>query len=99
MSDILKKFYGSAEGPLGFPMTDRQAFALESVLNALPKTEEIQYRRLAINSAMTEIAPSERDDVSWINTEDPDRCREIVIAKGMNDSQFALNPIVTLNHA
>jgi phage head maturation protease len=37
-------------------------------------------------------------DVSWISTEAPDRYNEVVIAKGMNDSQFALNPIVTLNH-
>ena len=37
--------------------------------------------------------------MSWITTEDPDRSSEVVIAKGMNDSQFQLNPIVTLQHA
>ena len=41
---------------------------------------------------------NQRADVSWITDESPDRWREVVIARGMNDSQFALNPIVTLNH-
>jgi hypothetical protein len=36
--------------------------------------------------------------VSWISTEDPDRAGDVVVARGMNDSQFRLNPIVTLNH-
>jgi hypothetical protein len=36
--------------------------------------------------------------VSWISTETPDRYDHLVFAKGMNNSQFALNPIVTLNH-
>jgi hypothetical protein len=42
--------------------------------------------------------PGERSDVSWISTETPDRYDHVVFAKGMNDSQFALNPIVTFNH-
>lgn len=36
--------------------------------------------------------------MSWISTETPGRYDHVVFAKGMNDSQFALNPIVTLNH-
>ena len=36
--------------------------------------------------------------MSWISTETPDRYDHVVFAKGMNDSQFTLNPIVTLNH-
>jgi hypothetical protein len=43
--------------------------------------------------------PGERSDVSWISTESVDRAGEVVIAKGMNDSQFAQNPLVTLGHA
>jgi len=49
--------------------------------------------------AATEINPGERSDVSWISTESPDRTREVVVAKGMNDAQFQGNPIVTLGHA
>ena len=37
--------------------------------------------------------------MSWISTESPDRCKEVVIARGMNDSQFGANPLVTLQHA
>jgi hypothetical protein len=36
--------------------------------------------------------------VSWISAEAPDRQKEVAIAKGMNDSQFAGNPLVTLQH-
>jgi hypothetical protein len=36
--------------------------------------------------------------VSWISTEETDRDKEIVTARGMNDSQFRMNPIVTLQH-
>ena len=47
----------------------------------------------------TEVNAGERSDVSWISTETPDRVNEVVIAKGMNDSQFTANPLVTLQHA
>jgi hypothetical protein len=45
-----------------------------------------------------EVKAEERSDVSWISTETPDRYDEVMYAKGMNDAQYALNPIVTLNH-
>jgi hypothetical protein len=44
------------------------------------------------------VSSGERSDVSWISVETPDRQKEVVIAKGMNDSQFAVNPLVTLEH-
>jgi hypothetical protein len=93
------KFYGTAEGPLGFPMMDRQAFALEEILKALPKDTAHAYRKAQLAQGPSEVLPGERTDVSWITTEDPDRQNEVVIARGMNDSQFKLNPIVTLQHA
>jgi hypothetical protein len=97
--DYLKQCYGSCEGPLGFPMQDRQATVVDTLLKSLPKGKEFEYRRLSGEKlAATETSPGERSDVSWITTESPDRQNEVVIAKGMNDSQFALNPIVTLNH-
>ena len=43
--------------------------------------------------------PGERSDVSWISTESVDRCGEVVLSRGMNDSQFQGNPLVTLGHA
>ena len=36
--------YGNTEGPLGFPMIDKQARALELLLKTLPKTDEYKYR-------------------------------------------------------
>jgi hypothetical protein len=79
-------------------MLDRQAFALEAILKALPKDEAFTYRKTLLAEKASEVLPGERSDVSWISTEDPDRTREVVIARGMNDSQFRLNPIVTLQH-
>ena len=113
----LKQHYGSAEGPLGFPMTDKQAFALEAIIKSLPEDNAYAYRKVIVGEAgspaqganaprsgvrfkaVTEVSSGERSDVSWISTEDPDRVGDVVCAKGMNDGQFRLNPIVTLNHS
>jgi hypothetical protein len=113
----LKQHYGSADGPLGFPMTDKQAFALEAIIKSLPKDSAYSYRKVIVGEtgllaqgahaprsgvglkAVTEISSGEHSDVSWISTEDPDRVGDVVCAKGMNDGQFRLNPIVTLNHS
>jgi hypothetical protein len=93
------KYYDTTEGPLGFPVTDRQAIALDTILKALPKDDAFRYRKATIARGPSEVLPGERTDVSWISTEDPDRTKEVVIARGMNDSQFKLNPIVTMQHA
>lgn len=99
MPDFLTTHYGTAEGPLGFPMLDRAAQTLDGLLKSLPRTPEYEYRHLVTTKAPTEINPGERSDVSWISSESPDRTREVVLAKGMNDAQFTANPIVTLGHA
>ena len=99
MPDILTTHYGTIEGPLGFPMPDRAAQSLDEFMKSLPRTPEYEYRHLVTTKAPTEINPGERSDVSWISSESPDRTREVVIAKGMDDAQFSSNPIVTLGHA
>ena len=91
--------YGKAEGPLGFPMTDRAARAVETILRDLPSSSEYAYRKAVLPRAATELNPGERSDVSWITTQAVDRFHEVVLSGGMDDSQFAQNPIVTLNHA
>ncbi len=93
------KAYGNTIGPLGFPMLDRQARALDLLLRTLPHSQEYQYRKSIITKAPTELNPGERSDVSWISTESVDRMGEVVLARGMNDSQFQGNPLVTLHHA
>ncbi len=87
--------YGPTEGPLGFPMLDRQARQLDTLLKALRKSKEHAYRKAVTAKAPTELNRGERSDVSWITTESVDRTQEVV-ARGMNDSQFAANPLVTL---
>jgi len=91
--------YGPVEGPLGFPMADKAARALDELLKTLPKTREYEYRKSLVSRPPTELNPGERSDVSWISTESVDRQGEVVIAKGMNDVQFQANPLVTLGHA
>jgi hypothetical protein len=91
------KTYGS-EGPLGFPLSSKQAKNLETLLKALPRTKEFEYRKTILLKSPSEVKAEERSDVSWISTETPDRYEHVMFAKGMNDSQYAMNPIVTLNH-
>jgi hypothetical protein len=99
MTNFLKSYYGPTEGPLGFPMLDPQARALEALLRTMPRDDAHRYRKAVVEKVPTELSPGERSDVSWISTEAPDRLGDVVLARGMNDSQFRQNPIVTLNHA
>jgi hypothetical protein len=89
----------SVEGPLSFPMPDRQARALDHLLKSLPSTDDYAYRKAVLEAPPTELNTGERSDVSWISTESLDRCKEVVLSKGMNDSQFAANPLVTMGHS
>jgi hypothetical protein len=88
----------TTEGPLGFPLTDRQAVALDAILKALPKDDAFRYRKTVLARGASEVLAGERSDVSWISTEDPDRMQDVVMARGMNDGQFKQNPIVTMQH-
>jgi hypothetical protein len=80
-------------------MPDQAAFALDATLRKLPKAPEFAYRKFVNDRVPTELLAGERADVSWITSEEPDRAGEVVLARGMDDRQFNLNPIVTLNHA
>src|SRR5262245_27601846 len=89
------KDYGDTEGPLGLPCSDSQAKALEEILKPL---DNPTLERVEVCAATTELMDGERADVSWISTEDIDRARDIVIARGIRDDFYQLNPVVTLNH-
>ncbi|HVS34579.1 MAG TPA: hypothetical protein VMS17_03290 [Gemmataceae bacterium] len=86
------------EGPLGFPMPDKSARAVDALLRTLPKTKDYEYRKTLVSRPPTELNPGERSDVSWISTESVDRMGEVVTAGGMDDGQFRQNPLVTLGH-
>ena len=86
------------EGPLGFPMPDRAAQALDAILRRLPANDDHSYRHALVTRSPTELNPGERSDVSWISTESVDRVGDVVVARGMDDTQFRLNPLVTLGH-
>ena len=90
------KEYGDTEGPLGFPMKDADAKALDAILQANPDAEHV---RLVVQKATTEFSEGERADVAWIQTEAVDHDQEIVLASGFRDDAFKGNPIVTLNHS
>ena len=87
--------YGPTEGPLGFPMLDEQAQALDRVLARHPRAE---YTRLTVKAAVTDLHGDDRTDISWITTEAIDHHHEVVLASGMDDSHYRSNPIVTLDH-
>ncbi len=99
MSHFMKAHFDT-EGPFGLPMSDAQAKALEERLKSLPKDDDAYtLRRCSFERGVSELQPGERADVSWITEESPDRLGDIVLASGMDDSHYQLNPIVTLNHA
>jgi len=91
----MNKAWYETEGPIGVPMTDRQAQALDSVLKDHP---EAQYQRSRVEKAASEFSAPERSDVSWITTEALDRDKEIILASGWSDVHYAMNPIVTMGH-
>ncbi len=93
------KSHFDTEGPFGVPMKDTQAKVLEERLRALPREDAFTLRRHSFERGVSELQPGERADVSWITEETPDRLGDVVLASGMDDSHFQLNPIVTLNHA
>ena len=94
----LHPFRAWPQGPLGFPMPDAACRALDAVLRSLPSSADHAYRHAVVIRGPTELNPGERSDVSWISTESVDRTGEVVLARGMDDGQFRLNPLVTLNH-
>ena len=66
MSALLKSY--GPEGPLGFPLSEKQARNLDTLLKALHKSKEFEYRKTVFLKAPTELNPGERSDVSWIST-------------------------------
>jgi len=89
--------YGTTFGPIGLPMTDTQAFALESLIASNPGCDP-EPKRMTTADAQQLLADGDRSDISWISTEAMDRQKEVVLASGLDDSHYKMNPVVTLNH-
>lgn len=86
------------EGPLGFPMPDALAKALEALLKTLPKDKAYSYRKAQAVPSLLELLEGERADVSTISTDSLDRDNEVVLPKGVGLTYFQKNPIVTFAH-
>ena len=102
MSPDFRPEYGTTLGPVGVPMTDQQAWAVESLLKAAPaeaRADTQPVHKAALGPALMELSAGERADVSYITTEGVDRDREVVLTSDVNDDAFGMNPMVTLNHS
>jgi hypothetical protein len=97
MREFLKQ-YGHTLGPIGVPMTDGQAFALDTILKDFSQ-EDRELRRLQQKQSLESVDDGERADISWITQEVVDKSGDVVLIDGMDDTHFRLNPLVTINHA
>ncbi|WP_020469305.1 hypothetical protein [Zavarzinella formosa] len=86
----------TTEGPLGFPMSDKAARALDGIMKGLSK--DCVYRKAATIAEDVQLIPGERADISLVSVESLDRQNEVVIAKGIQLDFFRENPVVTLAH-
>jgi hypothetical protein len=96
MPNFNKLFKGYVEGPLGFPMKEDKARAVETIIKDAPKGKEFEYRRVAKAATNFELKAGERADVSTITTDAVDRAREVVIPKGLDLTNY--NGVVTWCH-
>ncbi len=87
---MAKQYKSIVEGPMGFKMPEEIARAVEDMRKKLPTGDEFNYRRVAKSAEiqLAELPAGERSDVSYITTEDVDRTDEVVMARGMDDSQY-----------
>lgn len=93
------KTYYDTEGPYGLPMRDQQARQLEALIKQLPREKLFEPQKAFIEKAPSQLLWGERADISWISEESIDRQGDVILAAGMDDSHFQLNPLVTMNHA
>lgn len=90
-------YKGLVEGPLGFPMVEAAARALDEAVKAAPAGTEYVKKSVGLVSE-SEFVEGERADVSIVTSEAVDRDKEVVLASGLDLTQFRANPVVTANH-
>ena len=93
------KMKDTTEGPLGIPMRDEQARAVEALIKDLPaECQEMGLQRMTIVGKKIEVDVDARTDVSMITSNAVDRDNEVVLAAGADWKQFKRNPVVTFAH-
>ncbi len=85
-------------GPLGFPMREAAARAVEALMKDRPAGREWEYRRVFAAGVAAEMAPAERCEVSVVSSAAVDRDGEVVLPEGVDLATFRQNPVVTFAH-
>ncbi len=80
------------------PLPDQRTQDLLASRYGLHRPEWIRRAMAPLHGSLPEAGSPSRVDLSWISTEIVDHQGDVLLATGMDESVFALNPIVTLNH-
>jgi hypothetical protein len=89
--------FGLVEGPWGARVPEAVARALDKQRRELPAEFRDSLQRFTCKG--TAMALGDRQEDSWISTDTIDRQGDVVLPLGMDDRAFALNPVVTWQHA
>lgn len=99
MAAILKKQFGDATGPLGFPMRSEDARELETLMESRSaEVKNLGIQRAVCMTKASSFDDGEHADVSFVTTDSLDRDKEVVLQSGIDWKQFRKNPIVTFAH-
>lgn len=85
-------------GPLGFPMLEETARALDDILEKHSSESTLSYKHSVKGDAFEHFIEKERADVSVITDSSVDKTNEVVDAKGVKFDLFNKSPVVTLGH-
>jgi len=85
------------EGPLGFPMLDSVAKAVDVFMKENTLAKERGLCKL-VSADQKELIDGERADVSVVAAEVVDRDKEVVIPGGIDLKHFQKNPVVVFGH-
>ena len=83
-------------GPWNLPMAEEMARSLEIRRREVPAEFREELLRMPVSPDAR--AAGTREEDSWITTDTVDRQGDVVLATGMDDRAFALNPVVTWQH-
>lgn len=109
-TSTLMKYYGSVEGPLGFPMRPEMARETEAALKSQSAELRTMFStmvedqkvdgllRSTLGTKSLEIQEGDRADISLFTTASVDRDREMVSPDGGDFKHYLKNPAVTFGH-